>query len=797
MTYKAKRAIAKTAAAGARGVLGVLRAFLKALGIFLLILITTGAIFACIFVLYIKTNLASSDLGVTFEEYQLNETSIIYYYDKISDSWVESTSIQSSEGYRYWVPYDEIPKYMEQALVAIEDKRFYIHHGVDWGRTAQAFVYMFLGMKNTFGGSTITQQLRKNITGENDETVRRKLTEIFAALQLEKQYDKWQIIEWYLNVVNFGHGKSQGIGDAARYYFDKEVRDLTLAESACIIGITNNPSMYNPYYHPEANKRRQETILYQMLDQGYIDEATYEAAKAEHLNFVYNSTSAPDNSIYSWFDEVVREDAAKFLAEQRGISVDVAYTLLETGGFKIYSTMDPEIQSVVDSVYGNTDVINSIGISGSSQQIQSSIVVMDPYNGDIVALAGAVGKKEGNLLYNMATDAQRSPGSSFKPISAYAPAMDFGYLTPQTLYEDSPSVKLQHTDWLPVNSDYYHGIVSVRYAIQESINVVAAQVVDQLTVDVSYDFLTNKLHMNLVPEDKGYAALALGQLNYGITVREMANAFSIFPNSGIFVPSRTFSQIYDSDWNLLYENTPAAEAVISDTTAYWMTDMLHNAAVNGTGYEANLGSLMPTAGKTGTTTSYRDRWFVGFTPYYLAAVWTGYPYPATIYADGQNPSSVMWKKVMSQVHQDLPYKEFSVPANTYQEPVKGVEQVSYTARCVTTDVSGGLGFLYEETGTGVVGKSVTVKAPTVEGYELVGDPTQTITLTAEPEDNVALFNYTPIPQEPPAPPDEPTPPEGGDDTPPPEDGGDTTPPEGGNTPPPEDGGDTDTPTIEG
>ena len=746
MTYKNKLAVKKTARAAARGVWGIVLGVLKAIGVMLLIFITTGAIFACIFLVYIKTNLASTDLGVTIEEYQLNETSIIYYYDSDTKTWKESASIMSDEGYMYWVPYSDIPDLMEKALVSIEDKRFYKHHGVDWSRTASAFLHMFLG-DSTFGGSTITQQLRKNVTGESDATVRRKLTEIFAALEMERQYDKWQIIEWYLNFVNFGHGNSKGIGDAARYYFDKDVKDLSLAEMCSIIGITNNPSKYNPYYHPENNKKRQEVILYEMLRQGYIDRQTYEEAKAEELHFVYASTGGDTGQVYSWFDEAVRQDVAEFLAQERGISVDGAKRLLATGGFKIYSTMDPKIQACVDEVYSSYDFINSLGATGPSgskaQQFQSAIVISDPYTGNIVAMAGRVGPKDANLLYNLATEARRPPGSSFQPIAVYGPAMDYGLITPDTKFDDSRDVVLVNKgdNWLPKNDgNTYHGIETIRDAIVGSHNVVSAQVLDQLSPAASYDFLTNKLHMELDPADCDYAPLCLGQLTYGITVREMANAFGIFPNSGMYIESRTFTQIYDSDWNLVYENEPDAEAVISPVTAYWMTDILHDAAVHGTGSESNLGE-MPTAGKTGTSGDKKDRWFVGFTPYYTAAVWTGYEMPVSITVSG-NPASKIWKEVMSKVHENLPVKDFPVPTSTYQVPVPGIEAVDYFIRGMALDELGGITTLYEEkAGSGVVGREKTVTAKDVEGYILQGENTAKLILTVEPEDNVVEFIY--------------------------------------------------------
>ena len=783
MKYKTKRALKKTAKAGANAIYSAIALALRTVGILLLIFITTGAIFASIFAVYIKTNLASEDLGVSLEEYQLNETSIIYYYDKTTDSWVESASIFSEDGFMYWVPYDEIPKDMEHALVAIEDQRFYKHHGVDWARTANAFLHMFLG-NSTFGGSTITQQLRKNVTGENENTVRRKLTEIFAALQLEKEYDKWEIIEWYLNVVNFGHGESRGIGDAARYYFDKEVKDLSLAEICCIVGITNNPSLYNPYYHPQANKKRQETILYEMYRQGYIDKEQYETAKAEELHFVNGDTEGQTDAIYSWFDETVRQDVAEYLAEQRGVTVKAAKTLLATGGFKIYSTMDPEVQAKVDQYYGNREYIDSLKAKGDgSQQFQSAVVVTDPYTGNSVALAGQAGEKTGNLWLNMATETRRPPGSSIKPIAVYAPAMDYGLITPDTLIDDGATELKGKPGWMPRNDDNQtHGIVTIRRGLSKSYNRVSAQVLDMLTPASSYAFLTEKLHMELDPRDMDYAPLCLGQLTYGATVREMAQAFGIFPNEGQFIETRTFTQIYDSEWNLIYENVPETEGVISPVTAYWMTDMLKDAPTIGTISikVTTKEGRMPFGGKTGTTDSKKDRWFVGFTPYYVAAIWTGYPYPKPITVKG-NPAATIFAALMSSIHEDLPIKDFSVPANTYQPPVPGVEPMSYYARGIAVNAYGGVNILYEnEAGTSTVGREVTVTAPEVEGYILTGPATVTLTVSQEPEDNVAEFYYTPVAPPPDTSPDTST--DTTDSTPPETTPPETTPPE---TAPPE------------
>ena len=723
---------------GAFTVSSVILLVLKIIGTVLLILLTTGLVFACISALYLKTNF-SKGVDVELEDITLKQSSIVYYTDPSTGIDKELVTLKSDE-YRIWVDYEDIPKYVEQAVVSIEDKRFYKHHGVDWYRTAGAFVNMFLRSRNTFGGSTVTQQLIKNETGRDEGTVQRKLQEIFSALEFEKKYNKEEIMEWYLNKVYFGNG-CYGIAAAANYYFDKEVADLTLAEAASIVGITNNPSLYSPYMDEARNKERQEDILHEMYTQGYIKtEEEYRSAINEHLNFSHDygddSTSSSDD--YSWFVDALIEDVIADLMELKNCSYQTAELLLFNGGYRIYSTMDPKIQADIDSIYGNLEEIPDV--AGSSQQIQSAIVIVDPYTGDIVGLSGGVGEKSGSRVWNRATDTTRPPGSSIKPLSAYGPALDYGYITPNTRFEDSEDVRLNGTSWMTRNDDWsYSGVVTIREALRRSINTIAAQLVDTLTPPVSYDFVREKAGLStLDPLDCDYAPLALGQLTYGATVRDMASAYTMFVNDGIRTKGRTYSKICDADGNLVYNNEPETVVAISEKSAYWITDMLQDAATWGTGTEARL-DYMPTAGKTGTTSDKNDRWFVGYTPYYVAAVWTGFDIPAPMSAYG-NPAAQLWHKVMNLIHEDLEYRTFNVPDDTYLTPIPGVDpEVEYKIRGVTI-----LGqVLYEETEEKMKGKEVTVTAKEIENYTLVGPNTVTITITDNPAENVITFTYMP------------------------------------------------------
>lgn len=654
---KQSKQSAKAIADGtAEATASVVGSVFRVIGTILLILLVTGLLFLCIFAYYVK-NCLSTELDVELEDFTLSLSSSILYQDG-NDNWQKLVTLSGTEN-RIWVDYKDIPKDMEHAAVAIEDQRFYKHKGVDWYRTTGAFVNMFLSMRNDFGGSTITQQLIKNLTKQDDITVQRKLLEIFQALEFEKSYDKEEIIEWYLNVVYFGEG-CNGIYTAAETYFGKTPSELSLAECASIIGITNNPSKYDPFISRANNKERQETILWEMYDQGYITKAAYDEAVAEELVFVHSESDSGNQTIYSYYAEAVIEDVLQDLMTQKGVSYDTAKTLLYSGGYQIYSCYDPTIQSTIDEYYTNLDSLPQHP-SAKGQQFESAIVILDPYTGEIKGLSGGTGEKTINFGLNRATQAKRPPGSSIKPIAVYGPAMELGLITQYTQVNDSPNIKLSGTSWYPKNAGGgNYGVITIREGLQRSLNTVSAQILDKLTPRASFEFLKTKLGVtSLIDADCDYAPLALGQLTNGITVREMAQAYSAFVNDGIFTYSRTYNYITDSSGNVVLENPARTIVAFKANTAWNMTDMLYNAVNSGTGTEARL-SNMPVGGKTGTTTNNCDRYFVGFTPYYVAAVWTGYDTPEYMNFSG-NPAAQIWKLIMAPIHEGLETKSFPKP----------------------------------------------------------------------------------------------------------------------------------------
>lgn len=645
----------KAADTAADTVVGAVGLVAKIVVTVLLVILTTTLLLACVFAFYVKTCL-TEDIDVSLSDYQLSESSIIYC-ETSAGEYKELATLHGSEN-RIWVDLEDIPDYLVKALVAIEDHRFYEHKGVDWYRTVGAMFTMLTGGDDSFGGSTITQQLIKNLTGNKEVTVQRKLIEIFQALEFEKKYDKDEIIEWYLNAVYFGEG-CDGIYTAAQKYFGKEPSQLTLAESASIVGIVNLPTYYSPFYSEENNKERQETVLRRMYELGYISYDEYEEAKNEQLVFTRSDNEVADQEIYSYYVEAVIKDVTEDLMEQKGISQDTARQLLYNGGYRVYSCLDPYIQECVDNVY--LDVENfPKPYRANDQQLQSAMVIMDPYTGEVVAMSGGVGEKTGNLVLNRATDALRAPGSSFKPLAVYAPAIELGLITPSTLANDAPreEVEMSQNQWYPNNSDFkYRGIIDIATGVRLSLNTVAAQVLDKLGLDASTNFLKNKLGItSLVPDDYNYASLALGELTNGISVLEMAQAYCTFDNSGIFTEARTYSRVTDAAGNIVLDNQPKTHVAMKSSTATNITSLLFSAANYGTGSES-IFSGQAIAGKTGTSSYNWNRWFAGYTPYYVGVVWTGFDQPEQMYVYG-NPAAQVWRRVMQQVHAGLEYKSF-------------------------------------------------------------------------------------------------------------------------------------------
>ena len=649
----------------------ILKGFGKVFGTMVLVLFLTTLIFACLFALYVKNNLSAQVDSI--DGFTLDQTSVIYYEDPKTGQDVVLRKLYGGAN-RTWVKYEDIPKNLIHACIAIEDKRFEDHQGVDWVTTLKACVKMFLG-RGEAGGSTITQQLVKNITGRDEVTVRRKLVEIFSALELEKKYTKKQIMELYLNVIALGEN-CEGVESASQVYFGKSVNELDLAECAALIGITNNPSIYDPYINADKNKERQVIILDQMLEQKYITQEQHDTAVAEEL-VLHNASgeASGDEDYYSYFEDQVINDVVRDLSEKTGYDQTIVRKMLMTGGYKIYSTLNPDVQAAVEEVYQNLD---NIPKTASSQQLQSGIVIIDNKTGDVVAVAGGVGEKQGSLILNRATQSYLSPGSTIKPVSVYAPALELGLITPATVMDDTPYSFTDARHW-PKNSDsIYRGLMNINEAVGLSINTIPVKLVAQMTPEYSFEFAKEKMGLSTLVSsyvnaagdtfsDVDLAPLAMGGLTRGVTVKAMAQAYATFANEGVYREARTYTKVVDSDGKVVLDNTQQSHVAMKDMTAWYITYMLENTVESGTGTAAQIAN-MTVAGKTGTTTSDFDRWFAGYTPYYTGVVWCGYDDPEEVVLtdSSTNPAIVLWQKVMEQVHDGLPNKEFNKPTNVVE-----------------------------------------------------------------------------------------------------------------------------------
>lgn len=614
----------------------------------------------------------------------LNYSSFIYYEDE-SGQPQELEQIQSDSN-RIWIDSSKIPQIMKDAVVAIEDERFYKHHGVDIKRTLGAtgkWVLAKIGIgTSNYGGSTITQQVIKNITNETENTPSRKIKEMMRAIALEKQLSKDEILTMYLNIVYFANG-CNGVEAAANTYFNKSASELTLAEAASIAGITQFPSQYDPFVHPENNIEKRNVVLKKMLDLGYISEAEYSQASSSDL-VVSNAHKENQGRITSYFVDQVVNDVINDLMEQKGYSADFATQQVYNGGLKIYSTLNPDIQDILEDTFTDTSNFPYTG-----KGAQSAMVIIDPYTGKIRGLVGGLGEKTDIRGWNRATQSKRQPGSAIKPLSVYAPGIDTGKITEVTNVTDE-EITIGNDNWKPKNSynDFY-GDMTVKEAVARSSNIPAVKVLDMVGLSTSFGYLQNKFHISTLEEkDKNYSSLALGGLTQGVTVKDMAGAYATFVNSGKYIEPYTYTQVLDSTGQVILQNTPNATQAISAASAYITADLLYgvvNSSV-GTGRSAKLDCGISTYGKTGTTDDDCDKWFVGFTPYYVGACWYGFDTPASLSAAGVsgNPTVTAWNIVMEEIHESLDKKELTKPNNVVEVEVCEKSGMLATSTCSTT-----------------------------------------------------------------------------------------------------------------
>lgn len=614
----------------------------------LLIGIISALIIGTTFAFYIKNHLVE-DYDISGLKFDLDLTTKIYGIDFDGNTVELVDQKLHGDQNRSWASISQMPKNLKNAFIAIEDKRFYEHGGVDFKRTFGATMMFFTG-KTSYGGSTITQQLIKNFSHDNDATIQRKVREIFRALSLSKKRSKDEVLEMYLNTISLSN-RCYGVQAASNYLFGKDVSELSLVECASLAAIPKSPYKYDPVRHPEYNKERRDLVLEEMRKLGWIEKEEYEEAINTELVLNITPEDTHSEQITSYFTDALIEQIISDLEEKYEYPREVASNLIMSGGLKIYSTVNPEIQSIMEEVFEDPNSFPKVeGI-----QPESAMVVMDPHTGDVVGIVGGRGEKTTSRGLNRATMSKRQVGSSIKPLTVYAPAVDLGYITYSTVIDDTPIKINENTgEYWPFNAPQrYEGKININYAILKSKNTVAVKVLEKLTPEYSYNFAKEKLGLeSLVKSDMDYSPMALGGLTHGLTVMEVTSAYSMFPNNGVRSSARLYTQVYDNGGNLLLETPEKHTIAISDSTASVMTRMLENVLNYGTGTGVTLRQKMSVAGKTGSTNDDKDMYFAGYTPYYVAACWFGYDTPKYL-GRFSNPALHAWDLVMTKVHEKL------------------------------------------------------------------------------------------------------------------------------------------------
>lgn len=660
--------------------------FFKGLGKFLLtifsVLAVAGIVTAISLAIYIIA-LASEPTGIDLKAKSMNQTSRIFIKDSDTGEFTETRKLYSTEN-RIWVDNQNIPDYMKEAQVAIEDKRFYEHNGVDWQRTLSAVAMLATG-SDSYGGSTITQQLIKNITDDNEVSINRKLREICKALKLEQEYTKDQILEAYLNVVNYGNN-CQGVEAAAQLYFGKSIKDCSLAECAAIAGITQNPSRWNPLIYPENNRERRELILSEMYDQGVIktkkeyDDAMSESAKMTFVGFKSASEDEDDedNDVQNWYYDQLFYDLRDDLARYYNISPDAASEKIYTEGLKIYCAMDEKMQNYIEKEAMNID-------KSADPSIELGSVLMD-FDGRVIATVGSSNRKTTDLAWDRAAHSALQPGSSIKPLFVYPIAIENKQLYFSSTVLDEPIEKYEYDEASggyisgPKNAyGSYLGNILLPDAIERSSNAVAVQVMELIGgPSVAYEQAITKMNFKHLTELDGVntGALSIGGLNGGVTVREMAAAYTYMGNEGLYYKPYTYYYITDSEDNIILDNRDAVpKQAYSAETAGIMNRLLHYNVENSQNTYAMYARVSgwDIVGKTGTTDSDRDCWFCGMSPYAVMATWTGFDSPQTI--SDKTRSAKFFANVMGEYLKDKEQKEYKISKNlipaTYN-PVTGL-----------------------------------------------------------------------------------------------------------------------------
>ena len=660
--------------------------------IFLLLCVIGAGIVAGIFF-----GLFGDEFEITKEELQIAASNSV-----VVDANGGVIANLSGDEKRKVITLEDMSTYLPKAYVAIEDERFYKHHGVDWKRTAGAIFNTIFKGSSSYGGSTITQQLVKNLTKDDESSglagIYRKIREWAKAYQVERMISKEQILELYLNILYVGgEGNLHGVELGAEYYFNKSAKDLTLAESAFMAGINTSPSSYNPFNESTDNtekiKNKTKTVLNKMKELGSINDEEYNTAITEVDNgLAFSKGDVSTSSNYSYHTDAVLDQVITQVMEERGVSRQIAENYVYSSGLTIYSTVDNTIQTRLEEEYKKDKYIkngrdkNEDG-SLKNDHTQSGMAIIDYKTGQVVAVAGGLGEKSG-AGWNRATQMKKQTGSSIKIIADVAPALEEGVITPSTRYIDE---KTEFGNYAPKNDNEKYGngkgdsTVSIREFIALSRNVPAVKIMKELTPKKSIEYL-QKMGLESIDEKEDQVlSLAIGGMTHGASPLEMAAAYGTIANDGVYITPTFYTKVVDSNGNTVLTPNQEETRVFSEQTAYLAKSIAEEpvTASNGTATYCRI-SGMDVAAKTGTTDNSNDRWLCGFTPYYAAATWFGFDNNEEVRGFAQNPAGQIWDAVMTDIHKELEGKTFERPNGIVEETVCRTTGCLATTGCANT-----------------------------------------------------------------------------------------------------------------
>ena len=659
--------------------------------LFVLVMLVTIGIFCGIFF--------SDKFALSKDDLLLSKANTIIY-DRDGNVIAELSGDENRE----IISIGDMSEYLPKAFVAIEDERFYSHNGVDLKRTMAATTTYLLKGDSSFGGSTITQQLIKNITNERDNSgkagVERKIKEMSRAYQVEKMISKDQILELYLNIIPLGAdgGDICGVEMASTYYFNKSASELSIEECAFLAGINNAPNTYNPFKNEgdttkkeQVNKKindRTKTVLAKMKELGYINDEQYKTAYDNvEKGLAFSKGTLPSSNVKSYFIQAAINEVISDLVEKKGLSEEYAKSRVYGGGYKIYTTESLDIQNKIESVYKSDEFV--LKSSAAKDHSQSAMVIIDHTTGQVVACMGGLGTDVDATGINRATSSTRQPGSSFKPIVTYGCGIEKGIINAGTVYYNSSTTFGK--DYTPSSTNYYSGPCTIRNAIEVSSNTVACKIMSEIGPDNAIDFARKVGITSLIKSsddkktnDSNLPSMALGGLTKGVTPLQMAASYALIANNGVYNSPTFYTKVEDSSGELVIEAKQTTERVMSEQNAYIMKSLLKQPVegAHGTATSCKISGI-DVGAKTGTTNSSKDRWLCGMTPYYTAATWYGYDDNAVVNGSG-NYAAKVWNAVMKKVHEGKPSATFTEPSGIVHVTICKKSGCKATSSCYDT-----------------------------------------------------------------------------------------------------------------